>query len=294
MLKSLFWSLAVSLCFVESAHAASFDLKPASLTLQTDQAGSVEVYLNSPEGPINTVAGQLVYDQEKFAEISISDGGTVVGAWIEKPTAKDGRISFAALIPGGAGEGRLFILKFKAAKPGQGRIQLESGTAFLNDGNGTTLKISQQETFIEVNELVDGQAVSEAAPEPSDTNPPQPLTLRAAHDPLMFDDKWFIVFNATDAESGIAGYEVAEQPKGAREITGWQAVSSPYVLQDQSRQARVFVKAVDNQGNYWIATLEPENTPNQNLWQWLIYAIILFVMIGIFLWRKKQNAKSTI
>lgn len=66
-------------------------------------------------------------------------------------------------------------------------------------------------------------------------------------DPAIFDGKYFLVFATQDKGSGISHYEVCEGGKRKCAIA-----ESPYLLQNQKLNQKIFVKAVDKNGNEYI------------------------------------------
>ena len=124
--------------------------------------------------------------------------------------------------------------------------------------------------------------------QPLDTEPPLDFVPVVIHDTQSYDGKYAIMFSTKDADSGIDHYEIKE---GGGD---WQAVTSPYVLKDQTLQGQVLVKAVDHIGNTKIEQValpiqEHPNTALVNLIAVLLVFIILCVIILCRRWLTKKH-----
>ncbi len=101
-----------------------------------------------------------------------------------------------------------------------------------------------------------------------DVAPPEPFDLKIGQDPSVFEGKYFLSFATTDKTSGIDYYEIKE---GERDF---KKVSIPYLLEDQTLQSKITVKAVDKAGNEQIAEIIPPKKPIP-----YSYLIIIFILI---------------
>ena len=105
-----------------------------------------------------------------------------------------------------------------------------------------------------------------------DSTPPNDFLPKIGKDPSVFGGKYFLTFATTDETSGIDHYEISETRGKRQEI--WKKAESPYLLEDQSLQSKILVKAVDKAGNERIVQLQPPKKP-------FPYGEIFLILIGI-------------
>ncbi len=244
----------------------------------------INISLNTQDEVVNVVSGDVVYPKDLLAFEGFEDGGSLVSVWIDRFVEKDGRIHYAGMIPGGyqGSEGYVASLIFEAKKPGEAQILIDNVKAFRHDGLGTEIPLPSSSVLI---------AISHDAPEPEgvigviDSTAPEPFSIFLSREGETFEGKWFIVFLAQDKGVGIDHYEVAER----REVWGvntstdgleWERVESPYVLKDQLRLSRIFVKAIDRAGNETVVELAPQPMP----FSIIITVIVVVVFAVFFLW----------
>jgi len=105
-----------------------------------------------------------------------------------------------------------------------------------------------------------------------DTRPPEEFKPEIAE----IEGKKYLVFSTTDKTSGVDHYEVLETRDKKQDI--WKKVESPYLLEDQSLQSKILVKAVDKAGNERISEIIP---PAKPFTYWIIPVIVIcLVVIG--------------
>jgi len=202
--------------------------------------------------------------------------------WLQTPKIDQnlGKISFIGGIPGGycgplPGEpGELDLLLkifFKTKKEGMANLRLsEESQVLLNDGFGTPAKLTLKAASYEVEPRKD-RAKDEWQEElEKDDIPPESFEIEINQTPEIFEGKYFIIFSTTDKQTGIDYYEVKEGKKD------WKRVESPYLLEDQSLQSIIKVKAIDKAGNERMAEYLPPKKPFP---YWLIVATI----VGLFI-----------
>ncbi|GBD34353.1 hypothetical protein HRbin35_00065 [bacterium HR35] len=185
---------------------------------------------------------------------------SIISYWIEKPSIKENILSFSGITPGGyiGKKGLLVNLIFEAKQNGQAFIEiLPSSQILLNDGLGTKagLKTDRYEFLLNITQT---QKISI-----EDRYPPEPFKIYPQRNKEIFNNKYYIIFEAKDKQSGIAYYEAAEVPICINlgltcENPRFEKVSSPYLLKDQSLRSYIYVKAVDRAGNERIEILKPQ------------------------------------
>ena len=150
----------------------------------------------------------------------------------------------------------------------------------LSDGVGTeiqtlpinkTVKINNYERKIEYVSNV------ESMPE---------LSAYITNDPSVYKNKFILVFNATDKETGIKSVKIRE---GRHD---WKEIESPYLLVDQTRHSNVSLQATNYSGASVIVNIDkiPYN------WKYIttvgficLISVILLVLVikKIYAYKKK-------
>lgn len=330
------YRLAVFLCMLfmaDVAAAATLYIDPPRPTLNRGDAVTLSVRLDTNEAEdecINAVDGVIVYN-EAINPVDISIGQSIFPIWVEQPVIdKENRtITFAGGIPNGycgrvEGDPRLTntLLQIIFRAPGLtvgggdsvpvGTVSFKPETrAFLNDGFGTEAQLTTLGAELTLNQAVGSTIVDEWRDVVADDEtPPEEFTITLEKDEFAFDQKYYIVFNTTDKQSGISRYEVIEERSEQTKLftfgaatTPWTEARSPYVLTDQSLKSIIRVRAIDKAGNEYIATLAPQNVTKQWLSQTnlliggatlLGLLSILFVTWFFIRRRRRKQATATV
>lgn len=256
-----------------SAATVSFEMQPASIGV--GDAMQISMYVESGV-QLNTFSGTITYPADLLQIEGVSDGGSIVSMWLEKPAVENGTISFTGFTPGGfIGERGLLLRIFsRARKPGDASVTLHAAKFLRNDGAGTS-----EPVFTEPLKLSIATASRESFVAPVDTDPPEPFVPQLLQNADIFEDGAHLVFVAVDKVSGIDHYEIAE----TRPLFGniaWKRGESPYRIVDQELTSDVYIKAVDRAGNEQIAVF-----PHQYLLR--SYEILLLggmLMLLALLW----------
>ena len=180
----------------------------------------------------------------------------------------------------------------------------------LNDGAGTRAPLTSLGGTFTLEKTAGDDGVVDAWREAvrQDTNPPEQFSITLTRDEIAFAGKHFIVFSTTDKQTGISHYEVNEEPvlefsqfKWGGVGVPWVKAESPYVLEDQSLNSIIRVKAIDKAGNEYIATYIPDESlqtisKNEIITYSVLGALgfILLLIIGMlwFFIRRRQKAKT--
>ena len=120
-----------------------------------------------------------------------------------------------------------------------------------------------------------------------DATPPEEFKPEIGQDPAVFEGKYFIAFFTTDVGTGVDYYEVLEADergyqRGTTLKAEWKRAESPYLLEDQSLQSIIKVRAVDKAGNERVAEIIP---PYKITWKEILLGIIIVAMIGVVIWQ---------
>lgn len=281
-LQILFFAVA------SNADAATLYMDPHESELMRGDTMLISVRLDTDaEECVNVVDAVITYT-ENIQIVDTSRGSSIFSIWVEEPVInKENRtITFAGGIPNGycgriAGDPRLTnnVVDLLVRSPGLQIGTTESGNiasinfapetnVLLNDGFGTVVT---PQTFGATVSLTRNAGTTQLNPWQdaitNDTFAPEKFSITLERTPNAYSNKYFITFNTTDKQSGIDHYEVIEEPLDSKNLFGWGAetapwvtAKSPYVLDDQSLNSTIRVRAIDKAGNEYLATYIPDET----------------------------------
>ncbi|MBP6924717.1 MAG: hypothetical protein KBC62_04655 [Candidatus Pacebacteria bacterium] len=307
-IKGVAFFMLVAFSF--EANAASLYMDPAFSSIGRGDAVAVSVRLDTNEEEeecINAVDGVIRYSED-LALIDISTGDSIFSVWVEPPkiNKEEHTVTFAGGLPNGycgrvQGDPRLTnnIVKLIFRSPGfsigasdssgttSAKIEFApETTAYLNDGFGTKAELALYGANIDLSDTP-GATIEDPWREAvvTDTIPPSQFSIQIERDTKAFNGDYFIVFNSVDKQTGIDQYQVMEEPLSkfwdfdwGRADAPWITARSPYVLEDQSLNSTIRVKAIDKAGNEYIATL----VPSEDMRGLSPESLILFVGFGLF------------
>jgi hypothetical protein len=272
-----------------AASAASLYIDPAVSELLRGESITMAVRLDTDEAAgecINAVDAVISYP-DNIEPVDVSIGSSIFSMWVERPTINkaDRTITFAGGIPNGycgrvAGDPRLtnVLTEVIFRSPGfvVGKSQTDSNvaeitfssesTAYLNDGRGTKADLNTYGARITLNSA-GGSGVNNQWRDKvnNDNIPPEEFSIFLEQRDISND--YYVVFNTTDKQTGIASYQIMEEPltqfgsfQWGRADAPWEDVQSPYTLQDQSLNSIIRVRAIDKAGNEYIANLIPDES----------------------------------
>lgn len=267
-------------------YAATLYLDPNTSEISPGDTIAMAVRLDTDEGECINVVDGVINFPKNISAVDLSTGNSILPVWVESPVidVENNRITFAGGIPNGYcgridGDPRLtnilleIIFQAPGLRIGMGDVDPVASITFgsetrtlLNDGSGTPAPTRTISAEVLVNSEPTGQVVDEWKRRvDDDTIPPNPFTISLQSDPSAYAGRYFIVFNTTDKQSGISHYEVMEEPSEQFDLFIWGAADapwikarSPYLLEDQSLNSTIRVRAVDKAGNVYVATFVPD------------------------------------
>lgn len=295
--------ILIPICLMAvTAQAASLEFQPQYQTFVVGTPLTVTVYLDPQGQSVNAVQGQIDFSSTQLALERVYNGNSIIGLWLTRPTEKTaGTIAWSGIIPGGfdgilqAGNtallpGQLFTMVFRPIASGTATISFNHLDVLLNDGQGTPAQVSARSLTVMSASTAPDMAIPTVIT--NDHNPPDPFVVTVSHDPNIFNDRWFAVWNATDKETGVAAYGIFEStgPSKAIDEAAWHPANSPYLLQDQSLQSYIYVRAIDQAGNTRVAVSAPTNPAVSHL-ETVGWFVIIIVVGGLGLWlfRRKED-----
>lgn len=326
--------LAVLFCFVfllgysSDAEAASLYIDPAFNTLSRGDSATLAVRLNVDKqaGECVNVVDATIHYSSNIELVDVSIGDSIMSIWPERPVInRESRtVTFAGGIPNGycgrvEGDPRLtnVLAEVVVRSPGMiisggdvdnTKAELyfdESATVLLNDGRGTPAQLMTYGAQFELLKKPGNELRNDWQDEVNaDVTPPEEFSIFMFQNP---NGKYSIAFETTDKQTGIDRFEVIEEPfstvsafKWGRADAPWIETRSPYVLEDQTLNSVIRVKAVDKAGNEYIATLMPEDSMRGISQADVITAVVIviiaitFFMLGFVFWRVILRRKTTL
>lgn len=297
-------------------------LEPSSGQYYQGDIFIVSARIDTEQECINTVEANLSFSQDILEVVDFSKGNSILTIWLKEPEISQGAglISFIGGIPGGycgivpgdPGKSNLlgkivFKVKEISGEPFSAEVKfLESSQVLLNDGLGTPAKLTTKGAIFTI--LPEKREVPKEEWQEElkkDNIPPEPFEIEIHQNPAIFEGKYFIIFSTTDKQTGIDYYEVCENLEFRIQNLGkiikkflysksyilnsCKRAESPYLLEDQTLQSIIKVKAVDKAGNERIAQWLPPTKPFP--W-WLILVILIGIGIVIWLWRKYMKIRK--
>ena len=329
----------VALVFVLSAYlllpgvsyAATLYMNPSDVELKRGDTLAVSVRLDTDEDECVNVVDAVITYPASIEPVDISRGNSIFSMWVEEPiiNKKDGTITFAGGIPNGYcgrvdGDPRLtnvlaeIVFRSPSFSIGSnntdgagvvGEVAFsDATTVYLNDGRGTVASLNTYPAEILLEEGVGPTMRNDWRDAViADNVKPEEFSISLQKDERAFSQDYYIVFNTTDKQTGIDQYQVIEEPLsqfGAFQWGGadapWLIARSPYVLEDQSLNSTIRVKAIDKAGNEYIATLVPDRSlRTTSALTYALYAlsasiVVLLLVGGFFIvqFLKKRNMKK--
>ena len=270
------------------ALASSFNLGLNKHNIDIQENVILSLSLTSEEH-INAIKLTINFPDALLDVQDINIGGSIINAWIEKPYLKSqGEIVMAGIIPGGfLGEnGKIVTINLKGKDNGFAQIYLSDLEVLKNDGIGNNAYIQANPIQLKIHNLIFEQQNND---ELNDTEIPEDFKPEIARDKNIFQNKWFIVFNTQDKDSGMDHYEILEQRPWRWFKSNWVKAISPYELRDQSLKSIIFVKAIDKVGNERTIKIEPQNHITFFDWWYIVILILLIMWYGVYYFKKYKK-----
>lgn len=292
------------------SQAASLYIDPGQSSLNRGDSLNLAVRLDTDEAAsecVNAVDAVITYSSN-IQPVDVSIGESIFSMWVERPVinTEERTITFAGGIPNGycgrvIGDPRLtnvlaeiifrspgFSVGASSDNPVATVEFSDESTAYLNDGKGTKADLVTYGARIEMNARPGATQLNPWQAEvAADEFPPEQFSIFLEKDATAFSQKYYIVFNTTDKQTGIDQYQVMEEPltqfgsfQWGRADAPWLTARSPYVLKDQSLNSIIRVRALDKAGNEYIATYIPESTM-RTLSQAQVLTIVLASSLGV-------------
>jgi len=278
-------SIIVLTLFVNKrVEASTLILKPSSNILSIGEQFYVDVMLDTEGKIINGFDGSINFPSSNISFLRAEEGSSMISFWVEKPTLKEDTITFSGIMPNGFSgvidpfnsktklPGLMIRLVFEAKK--EGSIYLSSLKTYttLNDGLGTIDNILDHNIPL----TIQNNYSSFVYKTPGDVSPE--LSAYITRDPNLFDDKYTLIFDAKDHQTGIKEVLIKEGKRN------WKKIESPYLLEDQSRHSIITLQATNYSDSSIVMNIE--GLPYKIFTVTNIIIAILSVIILLFIAKK--------
>ena len=159
------------MCFVfpQKSNAATLSLAPSTSTVTVGNIVSIGVKVNTQGKYINNGEVVIQFPTDLLEVISISKSSSIFSLWVEEPSFSNatGRISFNGGVanPGFNGSsGTIASITFKAKKAGSASLIYGDASIRENDGLGTDILNSKNNSVIQISAPVVTPPSTEEAP----------------------------------------------------------------------------------------------------------------------------------
>jgi hypothetical protein len=310
--------------------AATLYIDPGTATVYRGDAitTSVRIMPDQAAGECINAADVVVTYPEFIQPVDVSIGRSIFSVWVEDPkiNKEERTITFAGGIPNGycgrvQGDPGLtnVIADIVFRSPGLqiGAVDndgvavisfTDATNVYLNDGLGTKASLVTLPSTITMDKAAGSGIVDDWREDVrNDDLPPESFSITLERDTLAFGGKYFIVFTTTDKQTGLSHYEVMEESvedlgsfAWGRSDAPWVRAVSPYVLEDQSLNSTIRVRAFDKAGNEYVATLIPDEslqTMSRNeLYLYLVTGAgaLIFLLIAALLFVLVRRRRSSV
>lgn len=283
--KTNIFLLALLLTLVpHTSHAAVVAVVAPKDTYSVGDEFLVDTYINTEGESINAVEGTVVFPSTLMALKEIRTGNSIVTFWVDAPTMNGGNtIHFSGITPGGYSSPKGVVLSFvfQAKAIGKGYVEVSDIQVVKNDGVGTLAKITMKPYDFSILSATGSSPMLEQSV--IDHDLPEPFTAIILKSPEVYSGNAFLVFATEDKGSGLDRYEVKEGFWAS-----YKQAASPYLLEDQKLDKKIYIKAIDKNGNVRISVAYPAGYRPWYKDPSSIITIIVLAAAGLFISTKKK------
>jgi hypothetical protein len=294
--KTILLTFLCVLFFVPKVHASTLTLAPSKNSVGLGEQFYVDVMLDPQNVSLNGIEDNVTFAENNVSFVRAETGQSLINFWIEQPKLIGNTISFSGVIPGGFDgvidpfnpqnklPGLMVRLVFKGIQPGTETFSSAPASVTQNDGLGTLQNISSANTSINITNVSNPFVYKN-----TNDNAPQ-IQAYVTRDPNLFNDKYTLVFSATDSGTGIKDVMIKEGNRN------WKEITSPYLLEDQGRHSTIALEAVNYSGATIIVTINPLPyklfSPANILLFILLLFIIFFIVKKIYESKKRKEQEK--
>lgn len=269
-MRTLFLTAVFLIAFPVSAAVLSVTPKEIS----SDGETLVSVVIDTEGDVINALEMNISLPENEARITEVYEGTSFVSFWTSTAAVEDNTLMLSGIIPGGfQGEGTVVSFLVSGRTEGTTRVRIENVSVLRNDGEGSSVPMRLSDTTLIVSDDVSPDALR------PDTTPPEMFTVSVLRDASVADGLYVAIFATHDKQTGVASYEIQETRSRIPSPDAWVSAASPYVLQDQTLESRIFVRATDRAGNSVVAQYTEER--GLGLLSGALYLIL--IVLGVLL-----------
>lgn len=289
IIKYIFIVLITFSFFEIEASSVNFQFSKNSIGIMEEFY--VDVMLDTEGQAINGIEGTINVIGDNIRFIRAENGKSFIDLWVLPPKeTSSNQIKFAGVsstnfqgvidpfnqeknMPGIATR-----LYFIATKPGESQFILSGASVTLSDGKGT--KINLPTAYLP---LVIESRLEVVTSKIKDITKPE-LKAQVIQNINLFDNQYALIYKANDKDSGIKKVLIKE---GNSE---WREITSPYLLEDQTRQNQIVIKAINFSDLERIIKINPKYYKNNSALH-IFIAVIVIILLTLIKKRKIKNNK---
>ena len=278
--------IIIGLFITKGVFASSVDLISPKEEVGLSEQFYLDLMLDPDDVSINGVEGSIIFPKDHLSFIRAEEGKSIIGLWVESPTQIENTVRFTGIIPNGFDgvidpfnpddklSGLVVRFIFEAIKPGPIEIIIPEFVISLNDGEGTIDHLLPTRFLITINDKMNRIIYK------NENNFPPELEATIVRNQDLFNNKFVLVFKATDRDSGIREVLIKE----GNHI--WKPIKSPYLLKDQTRRSIITLQAINYNGLSTIITIDPAE---QRFSIVSHLPLFIFVVILFLIFKKKYD-----
>lgn len=201
---------------------------------------------------------------------------------------------------------------------------IEPTSVLINDGLGTAAQVSTRGAKLDFQERLLESDNSWRERIQADDIPPEPFVVELRQREDMFNGDYFLIFDTQDKQTGIDHFEVLELKPGQQygqtpelswwdkltgreyEVPVWKKAAINYLLEDQTLQSNIRVKAIDKAGNERLVEFVPPQEVVEQIEQvaqteqnMVLYiagislgAVVLLMLMVFYLFRRRHKKQQ--
>lgn len=142
-------------CFLLSASsvgAATLSILPRTGTFFAGSLLPAKINLDTEDQTVNAVQVKIFYPEDLVKVVSLSEAGSPIQLWQERPKAEAGAITFSGGIPGGwRGQGTILTVVFQLLRERSADVTFDTGSVvLLHDGKATPANLKLQDAIWQI------------------------------------------------------------------------------------------------------------------------------------------------
>ena len=284
----------INLFLTNKVFAATLTLTPSKESLGIGEQFYIDLMLDTGDEPVNTISGKILFPSENVSFVRAEDGKSIVNLWVEKPEQKNNEISFTGVMLGGFNgvidpfnqrvklPGLIIRLVFEAKTKSEIHFSSSVFSLSKHDGLGTEIQAPSVDCKIIISDVFNHYNY-----ENSVASDPE-LEAYIINDININNNKYTLIFKATDKETGIKSVKIKEGQND------WKEIESPYTLLDQSRHSDITLQAMNFSGSGIIVNINGEPYDREFLVVSLFLIILILVLLFLIIKRIYNKKKYKI